>query len=205
MHPLRNALFRYGVAFDNNVPNLVTLMASSAPLWFFCGLHGLADNAADGVGGGALHPRRGVGVGAEGEARVIVSQRAGQCLDVHAVLEGQRGEGVSEIMEAYVFRADGFKNLFVRVAERVRVKHGAGFGRYKQVRAVGMLAVLFHQQLHRPLWDGQLADGVGRLGLADYQLAVDAVYLLADGDGHVLHVQVRPQQGEKLSSPQAGG
>ena len=25
VHPLRNALFRYGVAFDNNVPNLVTL------------------------------------------------------------------------------------------------------------------------------------------------------------------------------------
>ena len=60
----------------------------------FCGLHGLADDAADGVGGGALHPLRGVGVGAEGKARVIVSQRTGQRLDVHAVLEGQRGEGV---------------------------------------------------------------------------------------------------------------
>ena len=71
----------------------------------FCRLHSLADDAADGVGGGALHLRRGVGVGAEREARVIVSQRAGQCLDIHAVLEGQRGEGVSEVMEAYVLRA----------------------------------------------------------------------------------------------------
>ena len=35
-----------------------------------------------------------MGVGAESEARVIVSQCAGQRLDVHAVLEGQRGEGV---------------------------------------------------------------------------------------------------------------
>ena len=70
-------------------------MASSVPLrLFFCGLHGLADDAADGVGGGALHSLRGVGVGAESEARVVVSQRAGQRLDVHAVLEGQRGEGV---------------------------------------------------------------------------------------------------------------
>ena len=60
----------------------------------FCGLHGLADDAADGVGGGALHPLRGVGVGAEGEARVVVAQCAGQRLDVHAVLEGQRCEGV---------------------------------------------------------------------------------------------------------------
>ena len=35
-----------------------------------------------------------MGVGAESEARVIVAQCAGQRLDVHAVLEGQRGEGV---------------------------------------------------------------------------------------------------------------
>ena len=69
-------------------------MASSVPLRLFCGLHGLADDAADGVGGGALHPLRGVGVGAESEARVVVAQRTRQRLDIHAVLEGQRGEGV---------------------------------------------------------------------------------------------------------------
>ena len=73
----------------------VERIASSAPLpTIFLWLHGLADDAADGVGGGALHPLRGVGVGAEGKARVIVSQRTGQRLDVHTVLEGQRGEGV---------------------------------------------------------------------------------------------------------------
>ena len=73
----------------------VERIASSAPLpTIFLWLHGLADNAADGIGGGALHPLRGVGVGAEGKARVVVSQRTGQRLDVHAVLEGQRGEGV---------------------------------------------------------------------------------------------------------------
>ena len=33
-------------------------------------------------------------VGAEREACIVVSQRTGQRLDVHAVLEGQRGEGV---------------------------------------------------------------------------------------------------------------
>ena len=43
----------------------------------FCGLHGLADDAADGVGGVTFHIRRGVSVGAEGKARVIVSQRTG--------------------------------------------------------------------------------------------------------------------------------
>ena len=31
VHPLRNALFHYGVAFDNNVPNLVTLGSEPDP------------------------------------------------------------------------------------------------------------------------------------------------------------------------------
>ena len=73
-------------------------MASSVPLRLFCGLHGLADDAADGVGGVTLHPLRGVGVGAESKACVIVSQRTGQRFDVHAVLEGQRGERMTNAM-----------------------------------------------------------------------------------------------------------
>ena len=58
------------------------------------GLHRLTDDVSDGVSGVTLHIRRGVGVGAEREAFIVVSQRTGQRLDVHAVLEGQRGEGV---------------------------------------------------------------------------------------------------------------
>ena len=82
-------------------------IASSAPLptIFLC-LHRLTDDVSDGVSGVTLHIRRGVGVGAEREACIVVSQRTGQRLDVHAVLEGQRGEGVSEVVEAYVFRTD---------------------------------------------------------------------------------------------------
>lgn len=106
-------------------------MASSVPLRLFCGLHGLADDAADGVGGVTLHPLRGVGVGAEGKARVIVSQCAGQRLDIHAVLEGQRGEGVSEVVKSDVFRADGLQDILMGVAEGVRVEHGAGLGRHE--------------------------------------------------------------------------
>ena len=109
-----------------------------------------------------------MGVGAESEARVIVSQCAGHRLDVHTVLEGQRGEGVSEVVEPDVLRADGLQDLLMGVAEGIRVEHGAGLGRHKQVRTVGVLAVLLHQQLHGPLRNGQLADGVGCLGLADH-------------------------------------
>ena len=112
---------------------------------------------------------------------------------------------VSEVVKPDVLRADGLQDLLMGVPEGIRVEHGAGLGRHKQVRTAWVLCVLLYQQLHRPLRDGQLADGVGRLGLADHQLTVDTVYLLADGDGHVLRVQVRPQQGQQLTTPQAGG
>ena len=95
---------------------------------YFCGLHGLTDDVSDGVGGGALHPLRGVGVGAEREASVVMPQRSGQRLDIHAVLEGQRGEGVSEVVKPDVLRADGLQDLLMGVPEGVRVKHCAGLG-----------------------------------------------------------------------------
>ena len=34
VHPLRNALIRYGVTLDNNVANLVTLASGGSPLIF---------------------------------------------------------------------------------------------------------------------------------------------------------------------------
>ena len=39
----------------------------------------------------------GVGIGAQGEPCVVVAQHGGHRLDVHAVLEGQGGEGMTEI------------------------------------------------------------------------------------------------------------
>ena len=112
---------------------------------------------------------------------------------------------VSEVVKSDVLRADGLQDLLMGVAEGVRVEHGAGLGRHKQVGTVWVLCVFLYQQLHRPLRNGQLADGVGRFGLADYQFTVDAVHLLADRDGHVLHIQVCPQQGKELAPAQTGG
>ena len=59
-----------------------------------------------------------------------------------------------------MLRADGLQDLLMGVAEGVRVEHGAGLGRHKQVGTVWVLCVFLHQQLHRPLRDGQLADTV---------------------------------------------
>ena len=97
-----------------------------------------------------------MGVGAEGKARVIVSQRAGQCLDIHAVLEGQRGEGVSEVVKSDVLRADGLQNFIVGSAESVRVIHSPGLGRWKQIRIARVLFVFGNQQVDRLLRKGRL-------------------------------------------------
>ncbi len=74
-------------------------------------------------------------VGAEGKARVVVSQRTGQRLDVHAVLEGQRGERMTNAMvrlgalaemhsffrvlytKQFYFRSVGFGNTEAAVSD----------------------------------------------------------------------------------------
>ncbi len=54
-----------------------------------------------------------MGVGAECEPCRVVPQGAGQSLHIHAILQRQRCEGVPEIMEPNMFRADGFQDLLV--------------------------------------------------------------------------------------------
>ena len=57
-------------------------------------LHDLRHKIPHGFCSLILHLPGGVGVGAEGEARIVVSQHAANGLYVYAVLEGQGGEGV---------------------------------------------------------------------------------------------------------------
>ena len=90
--------------------------------------HLLADDPTDGVCGVLLHLGRGVGIGVQGETSRIVAQRARQCLYVHPAFQGQRGEGVAQVMEPYVFRADGLQNFVMGSPEGVRVIHGSGLG-----------------------------------------------------------------------------
>ena len=90
--------------------------------------HLLADDPTVGVRGVLLHLGRGVGVGVQGETRRVVAQRAGQRLYVHAAFQGQRGEGVAQVMEPDVLRTDGFQNFGLGSPESIRVIHGSGLG-----------------------------------------------------------------------------
>ena len=82
--------------------------------------HLLADDPADGVCGVLLHLGRGVGVGVQGEASRVVAQRAGERFHIHAAFQGQRGEGVAQVMEPDVLRTDGFQNFVMGSPESIR-------------------------------------------------------------------------------------
>ena len=59
------------------------------------------------------HIRRGVGVGAQGEPGIVVPRHGGHGFDVHAVLEGCGGEGVTEIMEADMLQSGVLQDLLM--------------------------------------------------------------------------------------------
>lgn len=58
-----------------------------------CSYH-LAHEITHGLRRLVLHLACGVGVGAQGKPRIVVAQHTGDCLDIHAVLECQGGEGM---------------------------------------------------------------------------------------------------------------
>lgn len=66
-------------------------------------------------------------VGAESEARVVVSQRTGQRLDIHAVLEGQRGERMTNAMVRLGALAEMHSFFRVLYAKWFYL-HSVGFG-----------------------------------------------------------------------------
>ena len=69
-----------------------------------CGaLHGHpAQRVGDGIRRLALGLGGDVGIGVQGEASGVVAQHSGDRFDVHAVLQGQSGEGVAQVVEAEV-------------------------------------------------------------------------------------------------------
>ena len=112
---------KYRTGPDRNFPVWPCIFLPRLP-------HLLADDPTDGVGSVLFHLGCGVGVGVQREPCRIVTQRAGQRFHVHPAFQGQCGEGVSEIMEPNVLRADGFQNFIMGSSESVRVIHGPVLG-----------------------------------------------------------------------------
>ena len=142
----------------------------------------------------------GVSVGAQSESCVVVPQHGGDGLDVHAVLEGQGGEGVTQVVEPKVFQTSILENPLMQRGYGIRVVHTSGAGGGEEPGIGWVLGVFSHQQLHRLLGDGDLADEVLCLGTGNHECARFILRgLLADGDGPLLHVQVFPPQGYQIA------
>ena len=86
--------------------------------------HLLADDPADGIRSVLFHLGRGMGVGVQREPCRVVAQRAGERFHVHAAFQGQRGEGVAQVMKAYPWQPRPFQHPLEHVQDAVW-GHGA--------------------------------------------------------------------------------
>ena len=81
---------------------------------FFC-LHDLCHETAHFLRSLLLHLPSGVGVGAECESGVIVAEHTADGFDVHAILQCQRCEGMSEIMKADMLQSRVLEDFLMKV------------------------------------------------------------------------------------------
>ena len=145
-----------------------------------------------------------MGVGAEGEACVVVPQHTADRFHVNAVLESYCGECVSQTVERDVFQVGILKNFLVELSHGVRVVHLPGGRRREHILAVRVFAVLLDQEVYRLLGDGDPSHGgLGfRAGEGQFPAGVSDI-LFADEDGFVLDIQVIPEKGDQLTFPQS--
>ena len=111
---------------------------------FFC-LHDLRHEAAHRLCGFVLLLPRSVGVGAESESGIIVAEHTADGFDVHAILQCQRCEGMSEIMKSDVRQPSILQDLLVQIYDGVGVVHFTGSAGREHPRIVRVLGVLLLQ------------------------------------------------------------
>ena len=63
----------------------------------------------------------GVGVGPQGEARVVVAQHLAHRFDVYAVLEHQRGRGMPHVVKTDVLQPRALQDILMQPVDGVRV------------------------------------------------------------------------------------
>lgn len=163
-------------------------------------LHRLCDKVPHLIRCGLLHGGGGVGVGVQGESRRVVTQETGHGFGIHAVLNGQGGVSVAEVVEADVFGDTRLltKGL-VEPPYAVRTVHLARDRGGEHDRAEGVLAVFLDQQVHCLLGQKHRPDAVGGLGRADPHLALEPPRGLGDGQRLGFHVQVAPLESHQLA------
>ena len=82
-----------------------------------------------------------MGVGVQGESRREVAQHPGDGLDIYAVLERQRGKGVSKVVETDFWQSRPFQHPVEHMEDTVR-GDWATRGGWKYVLAVAAFFLL---------------------------------------------------------------
>ena len=111
---------------------------------FFC-LHDPRHKTAHRLCGLVLLLPCSVGVGAECESGVIVAEHTADGFDVHAILQCQRCEGMSEIMKADMLQSRVLEDFLMKVYHRVWVVHFSCSAGREHPRIVRVLGVLLLQ------------------------------------------------------------
>ena len=134
----------------------------------------LGDEVAHPLGRVLLHLPGDVGVGIQRETCAVVPQDTGDCLGVHALLDRQRGEGMSQPVEGDVVGDSCLlQQGLVQSPQAVRAVELARHWGREHRRVVGMLGVFLNQQIYRFLRQMYRPHRVGSLGLSYLHLAVD--------------------------------
>ena len=111
---------------------------------FFC-LHDLRHEAAHRLCGFVLLLPRSVGVGAESESGVIVAEHTADGFDVHAILQCQGRERMTQVVEPDMLQSRVLEDPLVECYDRVGVIHFSCSAGREHPRIVRVLGVLLLQ------------------------------------------------------------
>ena len=95
-----------------------------------------------------LHLGRDVSEGAERESCAEVAQHAGERLDIHVVLQGNRDEYVSQIVEPYMIQPRAFQNPLMETVYSIRIPHPAVHRRLEHDGVIRMLFMLRYKKVN---------------------------------------------------------
>ena len=163
-----------------------------------CGTFVMGDAVVDEIGGVLAHGVGDVAVDVDGGGGADVADDGGQGLDVHAVLQGGGGKGVTEVVEPNILASGPLQGLFHFAVDALRV-HGAGAaGGGKQPLGVRPLPEGFKDVHHRRGQDHRPV-GAFRLGLGNLKRAVHVYGLALDVQGAGFEIQIIPLEGTDFS------
>ena len=91
-------------------------------------------------------------------------QYSGEGLDIHPILQGQRGKGMAQAVEASVLQSCIFEELLMEMIDGIRAIHLPRHWRWEHIGITRMQTVLLDQQIHCLLRDDDISYGVTCLG-----------------------------------------